>query len=150
MLRASPRWATPVAAGLNRQAVFFQQMPRLAVPAVLLALVARGKVETAMHLADYLEGNDVPLINGDEENGEKIHGPRRIFFASRSNQLQAVTVTWAPVNCGLDLHAQRAGRVVHSHIVPSYAKRSGDLHPAPSGEHHEVEFCPLATRFGVL
>src|SRR5579863_3454649 len=124
-------------------------MPRLAIAAILLALVTRGKVKTAMHLADYLEGNDVPLINGDEEDGEKIHSARLIFLASRPNQLQAVTVTRAPVNCGLDLHAQRARRVVHSHVVPCDAKGSRDLHPVPRGEHHEVEFCPLATRFWV-
>src|SRR5260370_10669504 len=125
-------------------------MPRLAIVAILLTTVARGKVETAMHLADYVEGDDVPLINGDEQDGEKIHGPRLIFLASRPNQLHAVTVTRAPVYCGLHLHAQRPRRVVNSHVVPCHAKRPRDLRSLPSRLHHEVELRPLSTSFGIL
>ena len=122
----------------------------LAIATILLTMVARGKVETVVHLSDYVEGDDVPLIDGDEEDGEKIHSARFVLLAPRPDQLQAVTMTRAPVNCGLHLHAQGARGVVDSHVVACYSEGSRDLHPVARRQHHEVEFCPLSTGFGVL
>jgi hypothetical protein len=81
-------------------------------------------METAVRFADHSERNEVPLINGDEENREKIHRSGAILFASRSDQLQAVSMARAPMDGGLHLHAQRSRRVIYSHVVPRHSKWS--------------------------
>ena len=55
-------------------------MPALAIGGILLAFVARGKVETAVHLSDDREGNDVPLVDGDEQDGKKSTVPGSYFL----------------------------------------------------------------------
>ncbi len=77
-----------------------------------------------MRFADYPERNEVPLINGDEENREKINGSGLILFASRSDQLEAVSVTRAPVDGGLHLHSERSRWMIYSNVVPCHSKWS--------------------------
>jgi hypothetical protein len=156
-----------VAAGLDCQAgVGLQQVPGFAVGAVFLALAGGGEVEAAVFSSYYVEGDYVPVVDGNEQDGEEVYCAGLILFALRSHYVEAVTVSAALVDGGLYLDSENSALVgvditladitfadvaLYPYVVSAgIAEGLGDFHAQSGGHHHEIEFGPFASFFAVF
>jgi len=136
-------------------------VPGFAVGTVLLALAGGGEVDAAVFSAYQIEGDYVPVVDGDQQDGEEIYCAGLILFALGSHYIEAVAISATLVDGGLYLHAEDSALIfvgmivmdvtLHSYVISSgVAEGLGDLHSQAGGHHHEIEFGPFASFFAVF
>ncbi len=120
-----------------------EEVPGFLVLAVFLAGGLGSEVESGVLLADGGVGHDVPIVGGNDVEGEEIDGAGRVAAVFGAADAEAEASFGMAAEGAFDLHAENGAGIFDADIVAGEASVGiGDAQALGHGEDHEIEFGP--------
>jgi len=120
-----------------------EEVPGFLILAVFLAGGLGGEVEGGVLLADGGVGHDVPIVGGDDVEGEEVDGAGGIAAVFGAADAEAVASFGMAAEGAFDLDAEDGAGIFDADVVAGEASVGvGDAETLGHGEDHEIEFGP--------
>jgi len=128
-----------------------EEVPGFLVLAVFLAGGLGSEVESGVLLADGGVGHDVPIVGGNDVEGEEVDGAGRVAAVFGAANAEAVASFGMAAEGAFDLHAEDGTGVFDADVVAGEAAvGSEDSQALAHGQDHEVELGPGAALFAAF
>ena len=125
-----------------------EKVPGFAVARIFLAASLGAQVEGAGAASEDGIRDDVPGVERDEIDGEKVDRAGRVGGASGAHDVEAELAGAALVERGFDLDAEEASVMFDGDVVEGgVAVGFGDAESFAGGAGHETELGPLSALF---